>query len=95
MENQMIELFENLKDEGYVDVYFLSDQYDANAENIEEHGIKYDLAYDWDEFCRSQLKLDEESILLINQEDEKVFIKGNRKDASGKQEELEYQIVFQ
>lgn len=91
--NNMIELFENLKEEGYVDVYFLPDQYEEDKQNIEEHGIRYDLSYDWNEFCRQQLKLDENTILLIN-ENEKVFIKGNKADSPDDQEWLDYQIVF-
>lgn len=91
MQNNMVELFQNLKEEGYVDVYFLPEQYDADSPDFLEHGIKYDLSYDWNEFCRSLLHLKEETIQLINEE-EKVFVSGNKNTDS--QEKITYQIIF-
>lgn len=93
MENNMIELFHNLKDEGYVDIYFLPEQYDADSQEFLEHGIKYDLSYDWDEFYRSRLELEEGTIQLINEE-EKVFISGEKNEKAKDQGRITYQIIF-
>lgn len=95
METNMKELFDNIQDEGYVDIYFVPEESDGSKGSgyLTEDGIKYRATDDWEYFCQNRLNLDERTIQVIR-ENEQVSITGHKPGEDADSELVSYRIAF-